>query len=378
MTRLAVLPDFHEERWPSMDLCAEMLLQASNQTLPESWTIHSACPKYRNFKLPLLSTATKIRNLERLWNRFKTYPHFLRRHAKQYDYFHLIDHSYAQLIHSLPDGKAGVFCHDLDAFRCLLQPEREPRPRWFRRMARHILTGMQKAELVFYGSHHVYEQLIQHRLLPIEKLIYAPYGPAPDFSPQPNSLDLRYQSTPFLLHVGSCIPRKRIELLLRIFAKIRQTHPELLLLQVGGGFTTEQRLLLTELDLHQAVYQFCNHPRAELAAMYRQAKLLLVTSESEGFGLPILEGLASGTRILASDIPPFREVGGEVISFAPVGEIDHWAEFADTMLSKPDDSSSLASRLQQASKFSWQAQARIIFSSFERLRQHGNTCTSST
>ena len=72
--------------------------------------------------------------------------------AGDFDLFHVVDHTYAQLVHALPADRTGVYCHDLDAFRCLLEPAADPRPRWFRALARRILTGMQKAAVVFHNS----------------------------------------------------------------------------------------------------------------------------------------------------------------------------------------------------------------------------------
>ena len=47
-----------------------------------------------------------------------------------------------------------------------------------------------------------------------------------------------------------------------------------------------------------------------LAAVYRRAAMTLLPSESEGFGLPVLESLACGTPVVLSDIPVLREIGG--------------------------------------------------------------------
>src|SRR5207344_1409063 len=78
-------------------------------------------------------------NMDRLINRLWEYPRWLGKRIDQYDLFHVADHSYSQLIHVLPADRTGVFCHDLDTFRCLLDPKSDPRPRWFRAMARRIL-----------------------------------------------------------------------------------------------------------------------------------------------------------------------------------------------------------------------------------------------
>ncbi len=94
-----------------------------------------------------------IHILDRLINRQWDYPRFAKRElSKKYDAFHVVDHSYASIVHKLPSNRTGVYCHDLDAFRCLLEAERERRPFWFRAMSRRILNGMQKAALVFHNS----------------------------------------------------------------------------------------------------------------------------------------------------------------------------------------------------------------------------------
>ena len=59
-----------------------------------------------------------------------------------------------------------VTCHDLDTFRCLLEPSREPRPRWFRAMARRILTGFQKAAVVVCDSEATRQAVLAHDLGP--------------------------------------------------------------------------------------------------------------------------------------------------------------------------------------------------------------------
>jgi glycosyltransferase involved in cell wall biosynthesis len=68
--------------------------------------------------------------------------------------------------------------------------------------------------------------------------------------------------------------------------------------------------------------------RAVLAAVYRRAALVLQPSEAEGFGLPVVEALACGTSMLASDLGVLREVGGDAVVYRPVGDVPAWAEAA--------------------------------------------------
>ena len=118
--RLCLLPDFPEEDWLSMDLCAEML-EASIRRRGDV-AIERFAPTYvRRF-------GGRGRNVDRLLNRFREYPRLLRRARlnDKFDAFHLVDHSYAQLVHALPARRAGAYCHDLDTFRCIIEPDRDP------------------------------------------------------------------------------------------------------------------------------------------------------------------------------------------------------------------------------------------------------------
>src|SRR5579872_5099687 len=130
--RLALVCDFVEENWPSMDLIADMLFQNLQQHQAGCLSVERLCPplETRLGRLPFLKPT--LRNFDRLWNRFYTYPRWLQNRAHQFDLFHVVDHSYSHLVHELPPGRTVVTCHDLDTFRCLLAPAREPRPRWFR------------------------------------------------------------------------------------------------------------------------------------------------------------------------------------------------------------------------------------------------------
>src|SRR4029450_8172139 len=66
--------------------------------------------------------------------------------------------------------------------------------------------------------------------------------------------------------------------------------------------------------------------RATLAAVYRRSALALLPSEREGFGLPVIEALACGTPVVASDIPVLKEVGGPVVSYCAVGDRESWVQ----------------------------------------------------
>src|SRR5689334_23031240 len=119
--RLAVVRDFRAEAWPSMDLCADQLL---THLPPDVRGIDVAPPFRRVFgRLPFARGIGF--NADRVLNRHALLPRAVRHAARAADFVHVVDHSYAHVVNSTPPGRAGVYCHDLDAFRSLLEPEEE-------------------------------------------------------------------------------------------------------------------------------------------------------------------------------------------------------------------------------------------------------------
>ena len=127
-----------------------------------------------------------------------------------------------------------------------------------------------------------------------------------------------------ILHVGSVIKRKRIDTLLEVFALVVKEFPQARLIRVGGQFTAEQIKMVEKLGINRSIKVLPFIDREVLAAVYRRAALVLQTSESEGFGLPVVEAMACGAPVIASDLAVLREVGGEAARFCPVGDVEAW------------------------------------------------------
>jgi glycosyltransferase involved in cell wall biosynthesis len=361
-----------------MDLAAEMLLREAQSGFAGRMQAVRVCPPFRRRfgRLPWLGRRTAAFNADRLLNRVWDYPRCVRRRAAEFDLFHVCDHSYAQLVHALPADRTGVHCHDLDAFRCLLEPGRERRPRWFRAVARRTLRGLQKAALVFYTTEAVRDQITARGLLDPSRLVHAPNGVAAEFTADPAEGEAGAAAPPaggrpFLLHVGSCIPRKRIDILLEVFARVRGRRPDLALVQAGGNWTASQRRQIARLGAGPAVVQVRGLSRGQLAALYRAAAAVLQPSEAEGFGLPVVEALACGAAVVASDIPALREVGGAAAVYCPVAGVEAWAEAVGRLLEAPESAPPRPARLAQARRYSWAAFARTVVEDYERLLRPG-------
>jgi glycosyltransferase involved in cell wall biosynthesis len=144
-----------------------------------------------------------------------------------------------------------------------------------------------------------------------------------------------WASQPFLLCVAQHRRNKNLPLALQVFERLLRTgqlpsYTRLLIVGIQGPETSTIEQLVTTAGLTQSV-SFLNGISDELLYWcYRNCLLLLAPSAIEGFGLPIAEALLAGCRIVCSDIPAFRELGGSHCDYVPLGP--HQIEaFADAV-----------------------------------------------
>lgn len=381
--RVAILADYLEEGWPSMDLVADMLfdrLQREHSAAIEASLVRPVLRRrarrlLAGNRLPWLSGVDRVAN--RLWD----YPRIVSGFDGRYDIFHIVDHSYAQLVHRLPPERTIVTCHDLDTFRSVLEPEKEPRSAPFRAMTRHILAGLRKAGHVACDSHATRDALVARAGVDAERTSVVPNGPHPSCTPNAEAsadLDAARLLGPRpghidVLHVGSTISRKRIDVLLRVFHALRATRPTLRLVRVGGPFTAAQQALARELKVVEAIQVLPVLDRSTLAAVYRRSAVVLMPSEREGFGLPVLEALACGTPVVATDLDAMREVGGYAVTYCPVDDIEAWQRTVGRLLDERANNPAQwtlrrEAGIRRAAAFSWSRYATDVVSIYDRVR----------
>jgi glycosyltransferase involved in cell wall biosynthesis len=382
--RVAVICDYREEKWPSMDLNGDMLCNelAKNHAL-EVVVTQLLPPFQRRFmRVPLLRQPLAW-NADRVMNRFIDYPRQLRRQLSKHDLFHLVDHSYSQLIHHLPSERTIVTCHDLDTFQCLLEPAQEKRSQWFQHMTRRIFDGFLKAAHVICNSNSTRDQLLDYQLFPSERITVIHSGVHPVFS-APSEASADREAARFLdsnslqdirlLSVGSTIPRKRMDVLLKVFAKVLSEFPAARLIRVGGPFTESQLQLARQLRIEKAISVLPFVNREVLASIYRRVTLLLQTSDAEGFGMPLAEAMACGCPVVASDLKVLREIGGAACQYAPVGDVHFWSKVVVQVLREDATQNGIADlrrqhALAQVKGYSWIENARRTVEVYQKVLQ---------
>jgi glycosyltransferase involved in cell wall biosynthesis len=380
--KFAIIADLLEERWPSMDLVADMLvehLQADYRGQVEATLIRPPL-RARVSRLPLAGARQPALIIDRFANRLWDYPRATRGASSRFDLFHIVDHSYAHLVHTLPAERTLVTCHDLDTFRSILEPALEPKPALFRAMTRRILAGLCAAGHVACDTEATRDALVARAGVDPARTSVVLNGPHPTCSPEPEpAADVEAarllggaSRTTDLLHVSSTIARKRIDVLLTVVAAVRRQRPDVRLVRVGGPFTADQRRLARELEIEDAIVVLPFLDRSTLAAVYRRCALVLLPSEREGFGLPVLEALACGTPIITSDIDALREVGGAAVGYCPPEDIEAWtAAVVRVLAERRDDPARWRARrtagIERAASFSWSHYTADVVALYRRL-----------
>lgn len=201
---------------------------------------------------------------------------------------------------------AAVTIHDL-SFE-LLPDEFAPRERWRRRVLAR--WSARKANRVFTDTEHMARLVAEHYRVPSDRIAVIPLGvdggqfsarPAEDDGKLRNDLGVR---RPYLLWAGTLLERRLPHEILRAFAAVRTTWPELQLVVAGANRMREPDRFQTwvdELGIGESIRRLDWVADHFLAPLYRGAELGFYVSRHEGFGIPPLECLACGTPVVVSD-----------------------------------------------------------------------------
>jgi len=141
----------------------------------------------------------------------------------------------------------------------------------------------------------------------------------------------------FALQVGTMEPRKNAMTLLEAYTRLSPaTRPKLVLVGRRTGYTDHLESFVAEHSLEAEVTLMHDVPSEDLPAFYQGATVFVYPSLFEGFGLPILEAVVSGTPVIASTGSCFEEVGGPESLYTPPTDAGALAEALESVLTDPD------------------------------------------
>jgi glycosyltransferase involved in cell wall biosynthesis len=175
----------------------------------------------------------------------------------------------------------------------------------------------------------------------------------------------RYQlEGDFVLYAGNVKPHKNLGRLLDAFDLVRReglAHLKLVVIGDEISKYTELRRAVHRLNLHKHVRFLGFKPDAMLAVLYRLAAVFVFPSLYEGFGLPPLEAMASGTPVVTSNVSSLPEVVGDAAVLVDPTDAESIADGMRRVLTDPALAASLSTRgLTRAAEFSWERSVRQI------------------
>lgn len=252
----------------------------------------------------------------------------------------------AHFQHALPLGYSGpsvVTVHDLSF-------ERDPslmslRDRLVFRTA--VPRSARRASRVIVVSERTKLDLIELAQVPAERIAVVPNGVGEQFSPDGPEAN----GQPYALVVGSLEPRKDPLTAVEGFALLDSGDLRLVFAGPDRGDGAAARAAVARRGLEQRV-EFKGHVSGEeLAALYRGAACLVFPSRDEGFGLPLLEAMASGVPVVATRAGALPEIAGDAAILVEPGSPVELAGGIERALA--DRERLVAAGFERAKQFTW-------------------------
>jgi glycosyltransferase involved in cell wall biosynthesis len=217
-----------------------------------------------------------------------------------------------------------------------------------------------RADRVFFVSEWSRHLITRKLRLPFEKSCVIYHGVSECFRPREEKFDTRgKESSPYVLVVGSISPYKDYITLLKAWKVVVKSIDHCVKLLIVGPISDSQYYeelvpMLLTLQIRESVSFVTRIHPSEMPALYQKASVLVMPSYVETFGLPMLEAMACGIPVIASDIPVAREVCGEAAYYYRLGDPD---DLAEKLLSVLRDSSKrfrlIEAGMERAQHFSW-------------------------
>jgi glycosyltransferase involved in cell wall biosynthesis len=235
-----------------------------------------------------------------------------------------------------------------------------------------------RADRVIVPSRATARDVVEHLGVSEDRVRLVPYGPGSNFRPVADGdlveavLQRHGVRRPYVISVARAYAHKNLAGLLRAYAVLRrQGHADVQLVLVGERYRTGGELdrLTQELGLREGVVftGFVSHD--ELNALYAGAAVFAFPSLAEGFGLPILEAMACGTPVVASDASAVPEAVGDAGVLADARDPEAFAAALARVLGDEAVKDDLRRRgLSRAAGFSWQRAARETVAVYRELR----------
>lgn len=184
------------------------------------------------------------------------------------------------------------------------------------------------------------------------------------FNPVPVKLPSLPES--YVLSVSNRMAHKNIDLLLQAFAELSARHRDLHLVLVGA-YPASETERLRELGIADRTIRL-RVSDAVLPWIYRRATALMYTTLWEGFGLPVVEAMASGCPAVIADVGALTEVGGEAVLVFDRDDRARLVDHVERILTDSSEADRLrGAGVERAQLFTWRRTAELTAKVYEQV-----------
>jgi glycosyltransferase involved in cell wall biosynthesis len=227
---------------------------------------------------------------------------------------------------------------------------------------------LERTEAIIAVSLSTRDDICKFYKIPQEKIHVIPLGYDRDLFKPHHNLELLdtygLHGIPYILAIGSDNPRKNLIRLVRSFGRMRNSSHYLVLAGLHSDVTKIRIIEEASVFGANGRIKFLDYVRDEdLPLLYSGATLFCYPSLYEGFGLPVLEAMASGTPVVASNATSIPEVAGQAALLVDPMDCDEIAAAMDLILIDTNRRESLRTAgLERVTSFSWEQAARETLS----------------
>jgi alpha-1,3-rhamnosyl/mannosyltransferase len=271
------------------------------------------------------------------------------------------------------NGKKVLTVHDVSMFDC---PEFLPKGR-AHFLQHHLRRGMKEADALIVSCQFIKNRVLDLTHIDEKKIHIIAPGAQENFMPRTETethaalqkFSLRYKQ--FLLCVATLEPRKNLARLIHAYQKLspdlQQAYP--LILVGNKGWLYEELLALMTRNPASNIVLLRYVDQQTLFHLYSAAKAFVYPSLYEGFGLPVLEAMQSGTPVISSNVSSLPEVCGDAgILIDPLDEVKIATAIEKILTTDNVHYAALVENSRaRAKQFSWQHFARQLFDVYKNF-----------
>jgi glycosyltransferase involved in cell wall biosynthesis len=218
-----------------------------------------------------------------------------------------------------------------------------------------VLPAARRAYCVLTVSEYSRREILSWTGLSPERVVVTPNGVDPSYSPEGPAKDFGAR---YLLYVGNRKPHKNLD---RMFEAFRGVRDQKVLLVLTGDPEPDVLERAARAGIVSRLIFSGVLPDAEMPSLYRGAEALIIPSLLEGFGLPVIEAMASGTPVIAARTTALPEVAGDaaiLVDPLNVAEIRDGMEAAAG--NQPLRGELRARGLRRVSEYTWERAATRV------------------